>query len=507
MAELYVISDLHLGGASPPGRLCTQDRLLAGLSAHIRDRAQQAGGPVALVLAGDIIDFLIPTDGDGKDQPYLRSPAAAKAIVDQVATDYPQFFLQLSEFLGCQDSELVLLLGNHDLELRFESVWKSLADKLLAPGKPGRLHALRDGDRGFRCTVGPATVWVVHGNEVDDWNRVDYQRLGALVQAAAEPPPTWQANIGTTLVVDIINQIKQKRKYGFLDLLKPEVILVPKILIAADIGVSKLPRWKPFLARLPALVQSKAGTIYKHGRRWVRRRLGHFGTLGSAPAPQGASTERSRKPSDRLPPTAPDLVAQAAHDYRAGRTVLDLVGTEDGELGLIQLAIDRIQGIPQPVALRRALRDWLEGDRTFELTHRDETYELLAERARQDSDPPDYLIAGHTHLCRAIEREDGGFYFNTGTWMQLIRLSPRRLASAERFAPIHKSLIEDRASLEELAKVPGLLWQRPTVVRLQRLGNRTRGELCLVVDKDPAADAARVELDPLGEWPFDVEAP
>ena len=36
----------------------------------------------------------------------------------------------------------------------------------------------------------------------------------------------------------------------------------------------------------------------------------------------------------------------------------------------------------------------------------------------------DFVVAGHTHLARSLPRKKGeGFYFNSGTWIRLIRLT------------------------------------------------------------------------------------
>jgi hypothetical protein len=54
-------------------------------------------------------------------------------------------------------------------------------------------------------------VFCTHGNEVDDWNIVDYNELGALTNNAMSDtwiPSDCKPNTGTRLVIDIMKQGK-----------------------------------------------------------------------------------------------------------------------------------------------------------------------------------------------------------------------------------------------------------------------------------------------------------
>src|SRR4029079_883865 len=79
-----------------------------------------------------------------------------------------------------------------------------------------------------------ARVFCSHGNEVDAWNLVDYAALGRVADAQVRGPaaPQWDPNAGTQLVVDVMNGIK--RKFPFVDLLKPETKIVPPLILALD---------------------------------------------------------------------------------------------------------------------------------------------------------------------------------------------------------------------------------------------------------------------------------
>ena len=77
-------------------------------------------------------------------------------------------------------------------------------------------------------------------------------------------------------------------------------------------------------------------------------------------------------------------------------------------------------------ALRRALKDWLADDKTFKVDAPDETYKGVTENVGTDMD---FIVTGHTHLERAIDMGGGRYYFNTGTWIRLLRFDDAILAT------------------------------------------------------------------------------
>jgi hypothetical protein len=84
--------------------------------------------------------------------------------------------------------------------------------------------------------------------------------------------------------------------------------------------------------------------------------------------------------------------------------------------------------------LRRALKKWLSTDTSYDYWAEDDTFTRLDEACGDDVE---FVIAGHTHLHRALERKRAhGFYFNSGTWIRLIRLSDHVLDDAEQFARV-----------------------------------------------------------------------
>lgn len=457
--ELYSVSDLHFGGA-PGFQIFNQGARLAALIDHLQARPPER--QVALVLNGDICDFLAEPDAA-----YL-SPDRAVAMLERIMGDdaFAPVFHALGRFARTPGRLLVLGLGNHDVELALPQVQEWLLRALCGDDAAARGRVLwaMDG-RGFTAQVGAARVFCSHGNEVDAWNLVDHQALGRVAdaQARGQAPPPWDPNAGTQLVIDVMNGIK--RRFPFVDLLKPETRVVPPLLLALD------PSSLGVLRRFGAILYRKVRGTLQSGflSEPVPQDDGAEAALRALLTPRAASARH---------PSAEALLRQMEDDFRAGRRPLDVLGDARSEelLGAAQYVWDRLTGRPPEEALRAALLDWLQGDQSFELATRDET----AQRLDDATDPEvDFVIAGHTHLQRALPRRRGrGTYFNSGTWIRLIRLTDEQLGSAERFAPVWRALAAGTmAALDEL---PGLVLLRPTVVRVVTAVDGVVGDLAQV---------------------------
>ena len=77
------------------------------------------------------------------------------------------------------------------------------------------------------------------------------------------------------------------------------------------------------------------------------------------------------------------------------------IGSPDGTLGSGQVIWDRLTGwmtgVGQDEALRRALKDWLEGDKTFDIGDRDDTYKEVTNSVGSGVD---FIVTG-THISNA----------------------------------------------------------------------------------------------------------
>src|SRR5262245_2779966 len=256
--EIHVISDLHMGGAKPDFQILKQTKRLSGFIRWVT--AQRPDGRVALVLNGDVIDTLAEDVGG-----YIATSNAA-STVERVMND-PSFepvWNALSDFTKKPLRTLVIVIGNHDIELALPPVQRLIVSRLADDDELARSRIeFSTAGAGHACMVGNARVFCIHGNEVDSWNFVRYEDLSRLARrlnaGRTLEPSEWEPNAGTRMVKDVMNDIK--RRYAWIDLLKPETQAAIGVLVVLDPSqVSKI-------TRLPAIVGEKIrGSAEYEGR-------------------------------------------------------------------------------------------------------------------------------------------------------------------------------------------------------------------------------------------------
>ena len=459
--QLHVVSDLHLGG-SIGFQIFDQSKELAGLVDYLKALSAPHLG---LVLNGDVVDFL------AEDDPKYLDPNGAVRKLDRIFADltFAPVWQALSRFVSTEGRELIIVGGNHDVELSLPPVRQRLIEQLCggASDARGRITLATDG-AGFACTVRGARVLCIHGHEADPWNVVDYRQLLEVERALnrRQPPPEWTPNAGTKLVIDLMNDVKQS--FPFVDLLKPETPVVPSVVLAVDRQVvSKLNNLAPVLLRLAS--------------DQVRLRLGLLG----ADEPEAALTisddaamqhllakgfSRAAQGSGDLD----DLLGRVEDQWQKGEDPTSLVTGGGAEtLGLPGMLIDRVLGRDPRDNLREALQSWLGDDRTFETNFADDTFRRLdADVGREVA----FVVAGHTHLQRALPRSSRvGAYFNSGTWIRLIKLSSAHLQHAASFDPVFLAL--KAGTMQALDQLEGLVVRRSTVVSIEPDSRSVFGEL------------------------------
>src|SRR5437867_5446226 len=117
---LFVISDLHLGGApasdgKPSFQMCSENGR-ARLAEFIEYVASQRNSnqDVHLVINGDIVDFLAEVEFAA----FTDSDEKAGKKLENILNNTDQVWKSLKAFLS-SGAMLTLLLGNHDIELSF----------------------------------------------------------------------------------------------------------------------------------------------------------------------------------------------------------------------------------------------------------------------------------------------------------------------------------------------------------------------------------------------------
>ncbi|HSW13591.1 MAG TPA: metallophosphoesterase [Solimonas sp.] len=467
--EIHVISDLHMGG-KPGFQILKETKRLANFIRHVE--GLRPAERVALVLNGDVIDSL------AEDSKHYIAVDDAADVVRRIMRDdaFSCIWDALASFVHKDKRTLVIVIGNHDIELALPPV-QNLVLKQLAgddPAARGRVQFSVAGG-GFACKVGDKRVFCIHGNEVDAWNYNRYEDLARVSRRlnAGMPfePERWVANAGTRMVKDVMNGVK--RRYAWIDLLKPENSAAIGTLMVLD----------PSQAKKLSSLFGVVGERIK-GKGEVDQRLfdDRFVTAGPD-AVSSLSMDRLLGPNLRANfSESPDDMLRAAEARR--RSGQAGVGQSDSTLGTGQLIWDRltgwIRGVEKHEALRRALKDWLAEDRSFDSSDQDQTYKDVTAAVADDVD---YIVTGHTHLARSIEVGAGRHYLNCGTWIRLIRFTDEMLRDEASFAAVFKVLEKGGMSDIDNASFGGqkLVLDRTTAASIGVKGKAVVGQLLSIV--------------------------
>ena len=381
--RLYVISDLHLGGAPAAGgargfQICPP-ATQAAMAAFI-DRLPAATGDAdtRLVIAGDIVDFLA-------EEPFAAftpDEAAALAKFRNIVANTAPVWPALRRFVAERGGALTLMLGNHDIELSLPAVREALLAEVAWPGT-GRVEFIYDNEA---FTVGK--VLIEHGNRFDAWNAVPHgalRRVRSQLSRKLPVTPEFPTLPGSKLVVDVMNGLK--KEYPFIDLLKPE-----------EAGA------------LPVAAALGAG-----GVRDVWKFFGNFARQWFADYDEDTGEPLD---AERIAarPSAARISAEDQAMYQLAQELLDGGGERISFIGDLKVKARR-------EALFKAMRKLADTHRqAFAVEHEEPKYLKPVQHAAAKGWR--VVVYGHTHLAKRIAVGDGGSttYLNTGTWADLMRL-------------------------------------------------------------------------------------
>lgn len=445
--SLYVISDLHMGGKTGFQILRETDRL-ANFINWVDE--QQPGDHIGLVLNGDVIDTLAEEDVNG----YIAVDNAVDIVKRIIEDDaFNGIWQALKNFVKDKNHTLIFILGNHDIELALPNVQRYIFDFLA--GKKTEIRSRIEFSTigaGYTCKVGESKVFCTHGNEVDSWNYIRYEDLSRLARrlnaGLTLNPSEWEPNAGTKMVKDVMNQVK--KKYKWIDLLKPETNAAVGVLLALD------PSQLKNITNLPSIVGKKIRGDFE-----ADKRLSGEGFQKLEPEPnepvsfnqllgsnimeglRGISSSSSQSEDELL------LIAEKSFKNQAPdpSPPKELLGT--GQLIWDKLT-GWITGVGEDEALRRALLDWLEDGETHDPAKQDDTFDKTYSLSNQDDtfkdvmktvgSEIDFIVTGHTHLARTIPLDGGRHYFNCGTWIRLLGFKKAMLKNQESFKEIYEIL-------------------------------------------------------------------
>jgi len=472
---VYVISDLHLGGYVERYRDEMRDYRIfqdgAALAWFIRDvvLTDPSTGRIALVINGDLVDFLAV-----KDATYFDWKGADRKLTEIIEDpSLTEMWNALNAFVRKGRGDLVIVLGNHDLELALPGPQQLLLKRLAGSGAAQRARVIfaMDG-AGFPCLVGDKHVFCTHGNEVDPWNAIEWGRLafirraltrGSLVRDRKLLEDVWIPNPGTQLVIEHLNGVK--RSHQWIDLLKPEE--EGAAMVAA--AITKSPAIRTF-----------AEVMWN--TRSIQKRL-QQGFMGA-----GRVEQQEALPTLHWQPATPkeidELLEVAVTAVARGQRPADLVdGSDEFLMGKFEMFRRTMQLKLWPTSLRDVLLATLTDNKAFDIATPDDVFRELDAVCGSSID---FLVAGHTHLQRARERDlaRGKYYFNSGTWIRLAAIPAEALGPGE-FEKVELRLLH--GSIRRLAdESPRLIREIRTVVKIGvGKDGRTRGRLFTV---EPSAN-------------------
>lgn len=516
--ELYVISDLHMGGKGG-FQILRETKRLAGLVRWIKNKRPL--GRVGLVLNGDVIDTLAEPDLSSGEYAFLDADRA-EDMLQRLYTDpsFVDIWAALSEFVSTKARQLIIVIGNHDIEMALPFVQASITKRLMNGDLSARSRILfTTHGAGFSCYVGPARVFCTHGNEMDDWNIVDYNKLGQVANALNAGRRVnvakWEPNAGTQLAVDAMNDIK--RRYPFVDLLKPETNPLFGVLLtlAPEMVLKRLGHLAPIIEDKLKGASERRRTLEADPEPAQDDELGNDAEpdIESLLGSNLRNALANAKLTDKTPED--ELLASLEKDIDNNVRASDAAeqAAIDGELGFWDtvkgwsgLFSRRLRGVSKEESLRQSLQDWLAGDETFSPETRDDTFRRIIERAGPDVQ---FVLTGHTHLARAIEVEEGErYYLNTGTWIRLIRFTEQLLNSPKAFASVFSTLGDEKRKMKALdgERIPGpngtdlpLVLDRTNVARIAVGEDGVIGELLRVVG-DAGTDEQVERQQELKDW-------
>lgn len=425
--DSFVLSDLHIGVEDP-------ESLFAGAAVLPRflDKLVQRPAPVRLILNGDTFDFLV-----GEGEPVLHPQEAAAAMQRLVQSDIGEPLLRSLGLLLARQGEVLIRLGNHDLELALPAVQAILRSALRQPAHIASRLVFTTGERPLLLDLGGTRTLITHGEHDDPFNRIDYAKL--LPIAAATPDAVASAfpyPAGSLLMRRIVSPLRRKYELRFLDFLKPDfqgaVLVALAVAPEACLELFQAATWD---IGWQLLRSSGAGFAFATGDgaepelglaervddsgllAAERDELAHFlggGEHGVSFAAGGLAAGLSERIRAKL------LVAGLSLYARAHRAVA-------GRAGADFFRID-----PGPAEL-----EW-----AAQLAQR---YDVHA------------VLTGHTHAAR-FSCSRGCLYINSGTWIWLMRL-PEPEAGLEEWS----------AFLRELRDNPMLRPDRQRLARPERL--------------------------------------
>ena len=392
-----VISDLHLGGTpAMMGRPKLLEAFIDGLHTAVEQDEQ-----LELVIAGDFIDFL-------SIEPYAAftpDPIEAVRKLDSVMANESTFscvFDALKRHIE-HGHKLVILVGNHDVEIALPDVQKALQYRIAAGNDS--LHFVDDG-RAYR--IGNALV--EHGNAHDGANANDWDGLRHLISSQSRgysPEREVRASVGSQIVHEIVNILKNR--YPFLPTLQPEGELLALLLFAFE------PSLKHDITKIREMFKIRDG----EKRSKAPPEIGE--------APMSASGEGVQYETEfRLAFAEEFALLDSTDDYISVSSWIKKWRNEEPESLSHILGNGRAISPKKLEKLRLGISRIVNADDSESPSGPTHQYGVAAEKMLAAIPNLQVVVMGHTHVPRKLECQHG-IYINAGTWIDRFRIPAKAL--------------------------------------------------------------------------------
>ncbi|OGQ77210.1 MAG: hypothetical protein A2289_23975 [Deltaproteobacteria bacterium RIFOXYA12_FULL_58_15] len=465
--DFVVLSDLHLGEglSSSPRRFSPmEDFFYDGELCRLLQHLQREYLPTELVLVlnGDVFDFLTVTrtpsprraeelgfNVSNAERRFGLNPTASKSVykLDHIIDGHLEFFSGFAKFLAAGYT-VVLLRGNHDLELHFEEVRGRLYERLSAIEGGPTPDQLRERLRYHEWFfLVPGRVYIEHGNQYEASNSIRYPLRPILPERRnrREGEPILDYPLGSFFVRYFYNSIHRINPH------------TPKVI--------SFEQYLEFLRRHNVLDLLRIA--HDHGPFFTRAispgpQTGTSGPSSENDARQEVAFDELEKESDehdfhrelnelKIHPLAASKAALAKQMAKpvlrriawiSGLTLLTLYAW------LLIFNLIQTPWIAESVFAKASLLVvfamatfvglfWF-GNHVARSMHRrtDETVELCADRAGKIAELTGVklVLMGHTHVVDIRELADGkAIYANGGTWTAVDNPWDRLHPAARRF--------------------------------------------------------------------------
>jgi UDP-2,3-diacylglucosamine pyrophosphatase LpxH len=427
--NLLIVSDLHLGEDLKPAtktgylrHVVLLERELEQFLTHYT-KTRLDGRPWRLIVNGDMVDFLsvclLPQEGEKveeeEDKVYGlgNRPQAAVDKMKSVFARHPGVFKALAGFIGA-GNQLNIVVGNHDVEFHWPAVqetFKQGVARIWAGSRGGlRPGALSTAQVEESITFHPwfffqeNVVWVEHGHQYDDYCSFDY-----MLNPMAPDKEEVLLNIGAAGARYLSNHIE-----GLDPHQQEDWNMAGYVRWSVDQGVRGLLRiYRSYMAFCMRMISLWRAFSKKPEQLEARRRT-HRERLREVAAKAKLSEETLLAVDDlRRRPVMMNffklMLALMLDRLLIGATAMLLILVFVVALPWTWAAA----AVLGTIIGAGLLSSWMS--RSREEVDASPKMRAVTQRIRSLVHTP-YVVFGHTHYPQAVQLEDGGMYFNTGTW-------------------------------------------------------------------------------------------